>query len=201
VISLPPYQDLVTNTTYLIEFLAQNGIQDIESIEMKNAMAGGTAGNNRRAEITFKNQTSLQAVVKGSRNDNPIMPTGVREALFYSRLAPTMPSSVPTPDVLFAAVDPDTNQQFIVMAMMEGVVSLRSIFPHFTNSSALQEVIGSTEFDFLDCCEKMIDLHADFAASHWLDKALMNETWLKGVSWINGKDRHQFEFSRGVVIG
>jgi hypothetical protein len=105
---LPAFGEIVANTTLLVDLLTQNGIQDIESIEMKKRM-GGTQPNNLKAQITFHNQTSYQIVVKGSRDDM-VARDGFREALFYSRIAPTLPAEVHTANILFAAVDPEHNQ-------------------------------------------------------------------------------------------
>lgn len=84
-----------------------NGHENVDSIEVKPKVKGGLSQDNRRATITYKDETTLEILIKGNKGSSEAKQMKPwREAIFYLEVVDEeMRKSVNCPELLLGMVD------------------------------------------------------------------------------------------------
>ena len=92
--------------------MEEQGLNDVDQIVPTKPMTGGTSDNNYKGYILWTDGTKTDVQIKGSRSGERA-PASFREALFYSRMADTLPSKVSVPGHYLGVADKDGTGLFI----------------------------------------------------------------------------------------
>ncbi len=182
-ISLPPFMDMMDDPSLLQAIMEQQGVTGIDHIEPTGPLGGGTADNNYKGYIHWTDGTQTKVQMKGSRSTDKA-PTSYREALFYSRMADTLPG-VNVPSHYTAVADMETDQGLQVTEFMVGYTTLQDINNAY-NGGVLADY-GLEDFDWTQTNMDVMDLLGHFAAAHWMDASQEDQFYLKGYNWLSGE--------------
>jgi len=196
-VTLPPFEDLVANPDLIKDLMIEQGVEGVASVEVTGAMSGGTSDHNDKGYIHWTDGTSTKVIIKGSRTGES-KPTSYRESLFYSRMADTLPETVPVTPHYLAVADKKSGEGFFIIKFMEGYSSLAEVFAAAANPEDLTSM-GITDFDYRQTNMDVMTMLGSYAASHWMDYSLNDQFYLKGYGWDKGHGHTYYAITKSIV--
>ena len=122
-VSLLPYIDYINDPTKIKTLMEQQGVENVDSVEIDGPMSGGTSTNNYKAYIHWTDGTQTKCLVKG-RRDYEAATASYRESLFYSRISDSVDSYSKTPAHYLALADVESGDALFIEEFTIGYVSL-----------------------------------------------------------------------------
>ena len=133
--------------------------------------------------------TKTDVQIKGSRSGERA-PASFREALFYSRIIDTLPSQVSVPSHYLGVADNDGKGMFI-REFLNDAQSLDTIYTGLFLGKTPMD-FGLHNFTYKKSHAVILDRLARFSASHWMDKTLYSELYLKQADLANDSGRFSY---------
>lgn len=103
--------------------MVQQGMTDVDSVEITGQMSGGTSANNYKGYIHWTDGTETKVLVKGRRAGETVT-ASYRESLFYSRLADGVMDYAKVPEHYLAVADISNGDALFIEQFAEGYTSL-----------------------------------------------------------------------------
>jgi hypothetical protein len=82
---------MINDPSLIKDLMEQQGLTGVDFVEPTGPLGGGTSDNNYKGYIHWLDGTKTKVQIKGSRSQD-VAPTSYREALYYSRMADTLPN-------------------------------------------------------------------------------------------------------------
>ena len=84
-VTLQPFNDYIADPSLIVAIMVEQGIDNVESVEIDGQIGGGTSPNNYKGYINWTDGTQTKVVIKG-RRPYEFATASYRESLFYSRI-------------------------------------------------------------------------------------------------------------------
>ncbi|ORY04308.1 hypothetical protein K493DRAFT_333945 [Basidiobolus meristosporus CBS 931.73] len=182
-----------------------NEENEVESVIVEDLQGNrGLTGSLCRLRLTYANSKAvapslpqtliLKLTILGVNNRRSAISAGqFREAVAYEKLDTHYAKYLPK--IYFTYGSSLTGTQIILMEDLMGIKEAIGVNHLFGNQIWGANNTLSNPPDQVEVLQKMFGFAAELHAKHWNDRSLLNQDWVKGAGWYQGRDRARWELA------